>query len=180
MKKFFILTLIAALVGCEKAPDHHRNTTPHVTTSAGTESIFESASDDGFDYTIFADERTRSCPCYTYSSPTRVTNMSSVSFQRSVMPPASVSTSPTGSTGVVNLTKVGTTNDLDEKEQQEIEKDLAPEPEPVNEQVEPNENEVETPETEAPDADVDVDTASDSSADVSSDAGGGDSGGGGE
>ena len=176
MKKLIAicLTTTAFLIGCEKAPDVSNHQRQHIDTSVVP--IYQYKGDDDlYTYIMYTNMVSNSCPCYTYSSATPVTNFSDVRFNPAPTAPMFTAPSTNGgniSTGGINLSKVGSSNDLSKDQQQEVENEA----ELVTEQAE----EISEPETEATASEATSDSSTQESAanTSSSDAGSADSGGG--
>ena len=130
MKRLALLFLAStlALTACEKPHEpkvshkKHLDSTPiYSFTTSGTANGDDGDSNSGNDmlyyYLMFSNPADRSCPCYTYTSPTPVSNFSSATFTRYQSMPNNISPP-------VNLTKSGTSDELSEKMEQEVEADV--------------------------------------------------------
>lgn len=188
MKNLFLILMTVFITtlftGCEKAPS-----TKHTHTRVDGVPIYKYESDDSDDllYVMYAG-RNNTCPCYTYSSSTPVTDFSSVRFAQtptlanvtSVSPGASsVGSAP--SRGGIDLSKpsvAGNSNQLGKEQQEEVEQEAT---EAEAEAEVDNEAETDVDSEASDGGDSGADASSDAgSSDSGGDAGGGDGGGGGE
>lgn len=155
-----ILGVVATLAGCE-APAHH---TRHSSTSDVHVRQVRNSDDNSllFWYILYSNATSGSCPCYTASSPTRTSDISSLSFTRTATLPAAA-----GNTDKTKVESEEIEQEPNEALPEEAQQELA------------QEEAAEAASEEADNSESSSDTSSDSGYDTSSDSsGGGDSGGG--
>lgn len=172
MRLLFALTMLLALTGCNPPERHHTQHVADTSSTVHTRQVSNSNNDLLYWYIIYSSigSSTSSCPCYTASSPTPVSNLSSLNFTRSAdLPPAATGTTPG--------------DKIVQEETQEVANDQLPDATDaelaVDDQAEATAEEQADQGTGEDVGDGPNDTSmSDSASDSSGDSGGGDSGGG--
>ena len=175
MRLIFALIMLLALTGCNPPERHHTQHVADTSSTVHVRQVSNSNNDLLYWYIIYSSigSSSNSCPCYVASSPSPVSDMSSLNFARSTAVPADATGTAPGDKVVQEETQEVANDQLPEATEAELTQDDQAEA-VAEDQAESTGEDV----GDGPN-DNSMSESNDSTSDSSSgDSGGGDSGGG--